>query len=164
MFINADRGDVYILNGFLLLVYIVVILAASYFGGKHGREKGYSFALCFLLGLLGSLVGIIVLLLLPDQLQQSASDSHKNRELNKLSKRIALLERQLAEQNASPEAFAAETQSLPITGDERVNSAVSFHSRTEENITCPHCGKRQRGNRDACYSCGTLFQYENDIG
>lgn len=152
----------HILNAFLRLAYIVVILAVSYFGRKHGREKGYSFALCFLLCLLGSFVGIIVLLI-PNQLQQDASDSHRNRELNKLSKRIALLERQLAEQTASPEAFAAEEQSLSAAGDALVNSTVRFHFRTEENITCPHCGKRQRGNRNTCYSCGALFQYENEI-
>lgn len=37
---------------------------------------------------------------------------------------------------------------------------VTFPCRTEELIACPVCGRRQRGNRDACYNCGTGFQYE----
>lgn len=161
--IDPHTGDLYLLYWFFLILYIGIFLVASYYGGKHGQEKGYSFGLCFALCLLGQFVGIIVLLLLPNQLQQSASDSHKNTEMNKLLKRIESLERHLAEYNSSPEALAIESQSLSDIGDEPVNSAVSFHSRTEENIACPCCGKRQRGNRDACYSCGTLFQYENEI-
>lgn len=37
-----------------------------------------------------------------------------------------------------------------------------FPARTKEVITCPRCGRRQRGNRDSCYACGLPFQYENE--
>lgn len=39
---------------------------------------------------------------------------------------------------------------------------VHFAARTSETIECPHCGKRQRGDRDACYSCGTPFLYDHE--
>ena len=35
-----------------------------------------------------------------------------------------------------------------------------FPARTEEVIACPRCGRRQKGNRNACYACGLPFQYE----
>ena len=43
-----------------------------------------------------------------------------------------------------------------------VGEPVSFPSRTEESISCPCCGRKQKGNRNACYSCGTPFLYETE--
>ena len=37
-----------------------------------------------------------------------------------------------------------------------------YAARTEETISCPRCGRKQKGNRSACYSCGTPFLYENE--
>lgn len=39
---------------------------------------------------------------------------------------------------------------------------VHFASRTDKTIACPHCGKRQRGDRNACYSCGTPFLHDHN--
>ena len=39
---------------------------------------------------------------------------------------------------------------------------VTFPARTEETIVCPRCGRKQKGNRSACYSCGTPFVYETE--
>lgn len=38
----------------------------SFFCGRYGREKGYSFWFSFLLCLLGQLIGLLAVLLLPD--------------------------------------------------------------------------------------------------
>ena len=52
---------------------------------------------------------------------------------------------------------------LPEESDpEPTSGPISFPSRTEEPISCPVCGRRQRGNRDCCYSCGVKFQYEDE--
>ena len=32
----------------------------------------------------------------------------------------------------------------------------------EELIRCPHCGKKQAGNRNACYNCGAVFLYKSE--
>jgi len=40
------------------------------------------------------------------------------------------------------------------------NSGMQFYTvnRTEPTLTCPVCGKVQRSDRDACFSCGALFK------
>ena len=43
-----------------------------------------------------------------------------------------------------------------------VGEPVTFSSRTEESIACPRCGRKQKGNRNACYACSTPFLYENE--
>ena len=57
---------------------------------------------------------------------------------------------------------------LPEEPEKSANSAdpapfgdpVTFPSRTEETVLCPRCSRKQNGNRNACYSCGTPFLYE----
>ena len=54
-----------------------------------------------------------------------------------------------------------------ILKQKRVTTGVSPVSEagyllSKERITCPHRGKCQRGDRNACCSCKTPFQYENE--
>lgn len=58
-------------------------------------------------------------------------------------------------------AFPAE-EDAPPAEPKPVGEPVTFPTRTEETIACPRCGRKQKGNRDACYSCGTPFVYENE--
>lgn len=54
------------------------------------------------------------------------------------------------------------SEDVDTTGPKPVGEPAVFPARTEESIACPRCGRRQRGNRNTCYSCGTPFQYENE--
>lgn len=44
---------------------------------------------------------------------------------------------------------------------ERREPAV-FSQRTSDPITCPRCGKRQRGDRNLCLFCELPFRYKNE--
>lgn len=57
------------------------------------------------------------------------------------------------------EARRAQQEESP---SQPAGTPVHFASRTDETIACPHCGKRQRGDRNACYSCGTPFLYDHN--
>ena len=58
-------------------------------------------------------------------------------------------------------AFPAEESPTPAES-KPVGEPVTFPSRTEMLISCPCCGRRQKGNRNACYSCGTPFLYADE--
>jgi len=58
-------------------------------------------------------------------------------------------------------AFSREEPPAPAE-PKPVGEPVTFPARTEETILCPCCSKKQKGNRNACYSCGTPFLYETD--
>ena len=92
-----------------------------------------------------------------------ARDRDQDKEIEKLQKRISTLEAQLL----SLERYLSEKGVLPPLPEEPeseeavpVGEPVTFPAKTEDIIACPHCGKKQKGNRSACYSCGTPFQYE----
>ena len=86
----------------------------------------------------------------------------QDREMEKLQQRISDLETQLF----TLEKYLSEKgilPPLPEEPEENIPSSkepVTFPSRTEETILCPRCGRKQKGNRNACYSCGTPFLYE----
>ena len=71
---------------------------------------------------------------------------------------IRRLESLLAQHGIS---FPAEEETAPAE-PKPVGEPVTFSTRTEETIACPRCGRKQKGNRSACYSCGTPFLYENE--
>ena len=48
-------------------------------------------------------------------------------------------------------------------GDVSLENSAVFPSRTDDLISCPHCKKRQRGNRDLCWNCALPFQYEDEM-
>ena len=84
------------------------------------------------------------------------------KKLNELSRRVTELEDQLL----TLEALLAEKEILPPRPEKPdepekpAKEAVTFPCRTTEPIICPVCGRRQQGNRDACYACKTPFHYE----
>ena len=55
---------------------------------------------------------------------------------------------------------AAETDS-PAFEKGRREPAV-FAQRTSDPVTCPRCGKRQRGDRNLCLFCELPFLYEHE--
>ena len=71
---------------------------------------------------------------------------------------IRRLESLLAQHGIS---FPAEEETAPAE-PKPVGEPVTFPARTEDLITCPRCGRKQKGTRSACYSCGTPFLYENE--
>ena len=75
-----------------------------------------------------------------------------------LEQRLRAMETLLASHGIVPPAPEETAPAEP----KPVGEPVTFPARTEEPITCPRCGKKQKGNRDACYSCGTRFLYENE--
>lgn len=97
----------------------------------------------------------------------SARARSQDKEIEKLQKRISELETHLF----SLERYLSEKGILPPMPEEPEDSAsgsksrgepVTFPARTEEPITCSRCGRKQTGNRNACYSCRTPFLYETE--
>jgi len=80
------------------------------------------------------------------------------RKIEKLEHHILGLEALLASHGIVPPA----PEDLSDTDSKTRGEPVTFSSRTEESIACPCCGRKQKGNRNACYSCGTPFLYENE--
>ena len=105
-----------------------------------------------------------------DELNSSASSSHadvlrQDKEIERLKTRITELEDQLL----ALEKILSQHGILPPMPEEPEDPEASnlppdapaiFPARTEEVIACPRCGRRQKGNRNACYACSLPFQYE----
>lgn len=122
------------------------------------RSKGYSAVLGAVTGFLGGLIPLIIFLLLPDRTQELDDNARLDQELSALRLRVAALERmqQSSEEPVSlVKPFAPEPAAPP-------DAPAVFPARTEEIIACPRCGRRQKGNRSACYACGLPFQYETE--
>lgn len=82
------------------------------------------------------------------------------KEVDDLKARIAQLESlQAPVQSEAEEADAPPPQPAPASAC----APVVFRRRTDDLITCPRCGRRQKGNRNACYSCECPFEYEEDL-
>ena len=91
-----------------------------------------------------------------------AADRQQDKEIERLQRRVTELEQHLL----ALEKYLSEKGILPPLPEEAAPELsaepVIFPSRTEETITCPVCGRRQKGNRDCCYSCGVKFQHESE--
>ena len=94
-----------------------------------------------------------------------ADDQRQDKEIERLKTRITELEDQLL----ALEKILSQHGILPPMPEEPEDPEASnlppdapaiFPARTEEVIACPRCGRRQKGNRSACYACGLPFQYE----
>ena len=147
---------------FLSILIVMTWAAISFFCGRYGREKGYSFWLCFLLCLLGQLIGLLAVLLLPDlaRIQADAAGRARGQELE-----IAALKRRLSALENADAVHAPSSQESfgPAASDAAPpDPPAVFPARTEEVIACPRCGRRQKGGRDACYACGLPFRYEHE--
>ena len=122
----------------------------SFFCGRYGREKGYSFWFSFLLG---QLIGLLAVLLLPDIARIRADavgrDRAQDQEIATLKARLAVLE------SGSGTPAGTRVESPPA-------APAVFPARTDEGIACPRCGRRQKGNRASCYACGLPFRYEQE--
>ena len=140
----------------MLISFLIGLLFAA-MCAIVGRQKGYSTALCILLGFFGRLICLLILILLPDRMQEQYESDHLKQELSSLRQRMAELEQALEPTPApEPAAPAADAQAAP---PKRPPDAPA---RTEEVIACPRCGRHQKGNRDSCYACGLPFQYEHE--
>ena len=156
--LDIDATDASILSLLIVMTWAVI----SFFCGRYGREKGYSFWLCFLLCLLGQLIGLLAVLLLPDlaRIQADAAGRARGQELE-----IAALKRRLSALENADAVHAPSSQELfgPAASDAAPpDTPAVFPARTEEVIACPRCGRRQKGGRDACYACGLPFRYEHE--
>lgn len=146
----------------VLLFSLVINVIVCVFCVKLGEEKGYSVALCLLAGFFGGLLALVVILLLPDQRQYQQELIHEakahQQEVDALKARIAQLES--LQPPPQPKEAAAPPEDGPCAvSPEREGGAV-FPCRTDDLIVCPRCGRRQRGNRNFCYSCELPFRYE----
>ena len=155
---GIDANDASILSLLIVITWAVI----SFFCGRHGREKGYSFWLCFLLCLFGQLIGLLAVLLLPDiariHADAAGRDRAQDREIAALKARLAALEKAAG----TPADAPAERPSAAASGPaSQPDAPAVFPARTEELVACPRCGRRQKGNRSACYACGLPFQYES---
>ena len=145
-----------------LLFSLVIQIIVCVFCVKLGEEKGYSVGLCLLAGFFGGFLALIVILLLPDQNLRQEEMAHeaqaRQKEMDALKARIA----QLESLQSPPQPEAEEDAPAPQPAPTPACAPVVFRRRTDELITCPRCGRRQRGNRNACYSCECPFEYEED--
>lgn len=105
-----------------------------------------------------------------EELKSSSSssrsdDQRQDKEIERLKTRITELEDQLLalEKILSQHGFLPpmpEEPEDPEASNLPPDAPAIFPARTEEVIACPRCGRRQKGNRNACYACGLPFQYE----
>lgn len=146
-----------------LLFSLVIQIIVCVFCVKLGEEKGYSVGLCLLAGFFGGFLALIVILLLPDQnlrLEEMEQEAQaRQKEVDALKARIA----QLESLQSPPQPEAEEDAPAPQPGPASACAPVVFRRRTDDLITCPRCGRRQKGNRNACYSCECPFEYEEDL-
>ncbi len=146
-----------------LLFSLVIQIIVCVFCVKLGEEKGYSVGLCLLAGFFGGFLALIVILLLPDQnlrLEEMEQEARaRQKEVDALKARIA----QLESLQSPPQPEAEEDAPAPQPGPASACAPVVFRRRTDDLITCPRCGRRQKGNRNACYSCECPFEYEEDL-
>lgn len=144
----------------MLISFLIGLLFAA-MCAIVGRQKGYSTALCILLGFFGRLICLLILILLPDRMQEQYESDHLKQELSSLRQRMAELEQALEPTPApEPAAPAADAQAAPPKRPP--DAPAVFPARTEEVIACPRCGRHQKGNRASCYACGLLFRYEHE--
>ena len=159
--IVKDPGTLSILQALSLFIFG----AAGILLGKYCKEKGYSFWLCFFLCLLLQLAGILIVFLLPDIAQTRAeTEAHRryrDDEIAALKKRITQLE-QAQGKAADPEPLKSAVNREPAPPPSPSGEPARFPTRTSEPVICPRCGKHQRGDRSACYSCGLPFQYADE--
>ena len=80
--------------------------------------------------------------------------------IEKMQHHILGLESLLASHGIVPPMLEGPESNTP--SGKTCGEPVTFPARTEETIACPRCNKKQKGNRSACYSCGTPFLYETD--
>lgn len=143
----------------LMALLFAALMALVCFG--IGASKGYSALWSAVAGFFGHVIAAAILLLLPDR-EQGAAEAKwrrdaKAQEIAQLKARVAQLEALLSSSAPPPEE---PTQAKAAAGEKPAQAV--FPSRTEESVACPVCGKRQRGDRDLCYFCGTPFQYEDE--
>ena len=156
--LDIDATDASILSLLIVMTWAVI----SFFCGWYGREKGYSFWLCFLLCLLGQLIGLLAVLLLPElaRIQADAAGRARGQELE-----IAALKRRLsALENADAVHAPSSQESFGPAASEAAppDTPAGFPARTAEVSAGPLCGRRKKGGRDACYACGLPFRYEHE--
>ena len=130
----------------MLIFWILCIILCAVLGSS----KGYSVWVCIVAGALGSLLAV---LLLPDIARIRADavgrDRAQDQEIATLKARLAVLE------SGSGTPAGTRVESPPA-------APAVFPARTEEVVTCPRCGRRQKGNRHSCYACGLPFRYEQE--
>ena len=88
----------------MLISFLIGLLFAA-MCAIVGRQKGYSTALCILLGFFGRLICLLILILLPDRMQEQYESDHLKQELSSLRQRMAELEQAL-EPTPTPEPAA----------------------------------------------------------
>ena len=156
--LDIDATDASILSLLIVMTWAVI----SFFCGRYGREKGYSFWFSFLLCLFGQLIGLLAVLLLPDiariHADAAGRDRAQDREIAALKARLAALEKAAGAPAGAPTERPSAAASGPAS---QPDAPAVFPARTEELVACPRCGRRQKGNRSACYACGLPFQYES---
>ena len=93
-----------------------------------------------------------------------ARDRDREKQIEALQKRVQELESQLLalEKLLSEKGILPPLPEEPEPECQDVGEPVLFPARTEDVIACPRCGRRQRGDRDACYACGTPFRYGSE--
>ena len=122
--LNLDANDASILSLLIVMTWAVI----SFFCGRYGREKGYSFWFSFLLCLLGQLIGLLAVLLLPDIARIRADavgrDRAQDQEIATLKARLAVLE------SGSGTPAGTRVESPPA-------APAVFPARTDEVVACP---------------------------
>ena len=91
----------------MLISFLIGLLFAA-MCAIVGRQKGYSTALCILLGFFGRLICLLILILLPDRMQEQYESDHLKQELSSLRQRMAELEQALDPKPAREPAAPAE--------------------------------------------------------
>ena len=103
----------------MLISFLIGLLFAA-MCAIVGRQKGYSTALCILLGFFGRLICLLILILLPDRMQEQYESDHLKQELSSLRQRMAELEQALEPTPAQASAGRPCRLSRPDGGGHRL--------------------------------------------
>lgn len=88
-------------------------------------------------------------------------DQDQDRQLADLQKRVRELEQQLlALETVLDRQGLIPPQPEPEQPAQTDDTPAVFPARTSDPVTCPRCGKQQRGDRNLCFFCSLKFQYE----
>ena len=120
-----------------LLLIVMTWAVISFFCGRYGREKGYSFWFSFLLCLLGRLIGLLAVLFAghrPYPCGRRRSDRAQDQEIATLKARLAVLESgsgtpagtRVESPPAAPAVFPARTDEVIAPGAAAARRAIGI--------------------------------------
>lgn len=144
------------------IIFAIIFAAIS---AAYGSSKGYSGGLCFIAGLFGGLIAIIIIAILPNKKEEEQEQAYAQRRASAQSREIAALKEQIrdlkeaqkssCETDISKATDASSSNAEPPLQSEELTSTKT--SVKEGRIVCNRCWQEQEETRQDCSNCGAKF-------